>query len=95
MVRDWQNGKNTICSKENFTTYLLLQRFNDSTLNLFFLFKTFQILSNSNELEITRQNATVDKIRRVAKHETAQQAVLAITWTLWKSKYQKSVDHEM
>ena len=52
----------------------------------YFLFKTFQILSNSNELKVTRQNATVDKIRRVAKHEIAQQAVLAITWTLGQSQ---------
>ena len=54
-----------------------------------YLFKTFQILSNSNELKVTRQNATVDKIRRVAKHEIAQQAVLAITWTLGQNQITK------
>ena len=43
VVRDWQNGKNTICSKENFITYLLLQLFNDSTLNPYLEFGSFNI----------------------------------------------------
>ena len=51
------------------------------------LFETFQIFSNSDDLQIIGKNSTVDEqYTDLTKHEIAHQAVIAITirWILGK-----------